>query len=228
LSIALGLLATRVSSMPALAHLTLAAALHHFGWVNLGWGILNLAPVLPLDGGYAVLAVVDRITPGRGERLVRLFSTALALVLASAALLAHLALPALLCGMIALQNARGLRAYEAERRRDQVEVFARLHLKAAFGAVERDDLSGGVEHCTRAFGMSSDAGLRKDAVRLLAYAYVNQGAWRPLVQLLEAEGTLAMDDAEIEKYERAARELGRLAEAGRIAQLRWPRPHQLA
>jgi uncharacterized protein HemY len=76
--------------------------------------------------------------------------------------------------------------------------------------------------------MSSNDGLRKDAVRLLAYAYVAKGAWTPLVRLLESSGATVMDDAEIEKYERAALELGRAEDARRIAQLRWQGPHQAA
>ncbi|HTA93344.1 MAG TPA: hypothetical protein VK745_27390 [Polyangiaceae bacterium] len=52
-SIALGLLLFRLHrAFPAHSWLTISS------WVNLGWGALNLLPVLPFDGGRAVLALV--------------------------------------------------------------------------------------------------------------------------------------------------------------------------
>lgn len=35
-------------------------------WINLAWGILNLIPVLPLDGGHIVQALMLRYAPRRG------------------------------------------------------------------------------------------------------------------------------------------------------------------
>lgn len=38
-------------------------------WVNLGWGLLNLLPVLPLDGGNIVASVMELFAPSRGRLL---------------------------------------------------------------------------------------------------------------------------------------------------------------
>jgi Zn-dependent protease len=223
-SIALGVVATCTGPALRFAAPTLAAIAHYFAWLNLGWGALNLVPVLPLDGGYALLAILGRSRYGRGERLARLFSAGLAVVLGVGALLAHLGFPALLCGVLALQNARGLRARETEKE----EMLARFYLSAAFEAAQRDDLRGGIEYCRHALLVSSNRDLRGDAVRLLAYAYVATGAWRPLVQLIESADADTMGDAELEKYERAARELGRVEEAAFIARCRSPQRDQPA
>ncbi len=36
-------------------------------WVNLGWGLLNLLPIMPLDGGNIVAALCDFVAPSRGR-----------------------------------------------------------------------------------------------------------------------------------------------------------------
>jgi Zn-dependent protease len=44
-------------------------AFHSLIFVNLGWGILNLMPVLPLDGGNIVASLMEFIAPSRGRLL---------------------------------------------------------------------------------------------------------------------------------------------------------------
>src|ERR1700722_3422402 len=43
---------------PTAGGLAGGAALY-FGWINLGWGLLNLLPILPLDAGNALVALLD-------------------------------------------------------------------------------------------------------------------------------------------------------------------------
>jgi hypothetical protein len=215
-SLALGALATVACHWIAPARPTLAAAVHQLAWIGVGWGALNLIPILPFDGGYLLLAIADRVTGGRGEQPIRLGSAVLAVVLAIASLAAHSAFPALLCGLLALQNARALRARETE----SWDALARGHLTAGRAAIERDEVTVAIQHCVEARRMSSDPAVGSEAARLLAYAYALTGTWRSLVRLLESGGAVGMDDAELEKYERAARELGRVADAERIAQIR--------
>jgi stage IV sporulation protein FB len=47
-------------------------------WVNVGWGVLNLLPILPLDGGNVLFQVLNATTRGRGERPARLVSLVVA------------------------------------------------------------------------------------------------------------------------------------------------------
>jgi Zn-dependent protease len=52
-------------------------------YVNVFWGLLNLLPILPLDGGNVLLSVLDAATHGRGARpahVVSLIVAVLALV----------------------------------------------------------------------------------------------------------------------------------------------------
>jgi len=50
---------------PSLARYTFRSLI----FVNLGWGLLNLLPVLPLDGGNIVASVMELLAPSRGRLL---------------------------------------------------------------------------------------------------------------------------------------------------------------
>ena len=67
---------------------------------------------------------------------------------------------------------------------------------------------------------ASEPDVRRDALRLLAYAYAVSETWDALLPLLESAGALFLDDGEIAKYQAAALELGRADDARRIADLR--------
>ena len=57
-------------------------------FVNVGWGVLNLLPMLPLDGGNVMKHTIDMATAGRGERLARVVSLVVALIATPVALVA--------------------------------------------------------------------------------------------------------------------------------------------
>src|ERR1019366_1922413 len=46
---------------------TTGQAWSYLGFINLGWAVINLLPILPLDAGNAMVAVLDGPTKGRGE-----------------------------------------------------------------------------------------------------------------------------------------------------------------
>jgi uncharacterized protein HemY len=101
-----------------------------------------------------------------------------------------------------------------------------VYAGAAYEAATRNDHALAIQHCETVLRLSPAEATRKDGVRLLAYSYAMVGAWRPLLDLLESGGSLVLDDEELEKYERTARELGRVEDARRIAMLRCPDPLQ--
>ncbi len=43
-------------------------------WINVGWSVLNLLPMLPLDGGNVTLSLLDMATQGRGRRPTEIIS----------------------------------------------------------------------------------------------------------------------------------------------------------
>jgi len=84
-----------VWAVNALAHPTTngmsgASALYAFVlrnilFVNFGWGVLNLLPMLPLDGGNVMARLLDAATGGRGHRPALVVSIVLAAAIALAA-----------------------------------------------------------------------------------------------------------------------------------------------
>lgn len=81
-------------------------------FVNLGWGVLNLLPMLPLDGGNVMHQLIAIITRTDGERPARIISIIVG-VLAAIAGYVYLSLfTAILVGMLVAQNVRALRPAE--------------------------------------------------------------------------------------------------------------------
>jgi stage IV sporulation protein FB len=55
-------------------------------WINIGWSLLNLLPILPLDGGQVFAAGVEMATKGRSTKVPEYVSIGVAAVLAVFAL----------------------------------------------------------------------------------------------------------------------------------------------
>jgi len=79
-------------------------------WVNLGWGVLNLLPILPLDGGH-ILASVAGLVAGRNGRIAALiFSIVLTVAIGLWALSAGQWWIGILGVVLTIANVQGLRA----------------------------------------------------------------------------------------------------------------------
>lgn len=101
------------TALPPDVPTAVALAADQLVWVNIGWGVLNLLPVQPLDGGRVVAHLVDAI--GRDGRLVsRAVSVVVAGGGAAVAATSGWWWPALVGGLLALDNGRSL----WRRRRD--------------------------------------------------------------------------------------------------------------
>ena len=63
------------------ADITISDASIAIWWAGIALGVLNLVPLLPLDGGAFVASIVEHFMPGRGTDIVLKSSTALTVVL---------------------------------------------------------------------------------------------------------------------------------------------------
>jgi hypothetical protein len=63
------------------ADITISDATIAIWWAGIALGVLNLVPLLPLDGGAFVASIVEHFLPGRGNDIVLKSSTALTAVL---------------------------------------------------------------------------------------------------------------------------------------------------
>lgn len=78
-------------------------------WVNLGWGIFNLFPMLPLDGGNIMASVFELVFPGRGIRAARVVSIVVATGVGVIAAVGGAPIATVLCVFLVYVNVQGLR-----------------------------------------------------------------------------------------------------------------------
>ena len=185
-------------------------------WVNLGWGLLNLLPILPMDGGNVLLQSLNWLTKGRGEKPARIVSCGTAVLAGVFAWSRGSSYGAMLAGLFALQNVQALRAASAR----QADAPLRELLKSGFAALEEGEPPAAVRIAKDVLSRATDRGVRIDGVRLLAFGYLLSRDWSELALLMESPASAAIGDDEMAKFEQAARELGRPAEGDRIAEVR--------
>jgi membrane-associated protease RseP (regulator of RpoE activity) len=79
-------------------------------WVNIGWGLLNMLPMLPLDGGLVMLALARRLRGHhRGDVLADQISLAVAAAVALAAITYQMTWAALLAAWFGSESFLRLR-----------------------------------------------------------------------------------------------------------------------
>jgi membrane-associated protease RseP (regulator of RpoE activity) len=83
-------------------------------WVNLGWGVLNLLPILPLDGGHILASVAEIVAGRRGRFAARIFSIVLTVTIGLWALLAGQWWILILGIVLTFANVQGLRSEMAQ------------------------------------------------------------------------------------------------------------------
>ncbi len=136
-------------------------------WVNVAWSLVNLLPILPLDGGNVTKELLDVATGDHGEVPARVVS----IVVAAAAGLYALRSGMLFAGMFALffltTNWRAL----SERRTTRVSADVR----GAYQALGRDDAAAAWAAAWGAVPDAKNPELRALAVEVAAWAKVIEG-----------------------------------------------------
>ncbi|MCL2777322.1 MAG: site-2 protease family protein [Polyangiaceae bacterium] len=187
-------------------------ALTQLLWVNIGWGIVNLVPMLPLDGGNVMRSLLQIVTKGKGEKAACIVS----IVFAGAMLLFGLALRwiwfAMLGGLYMASNIQGLRAVSNNRVANASLAAA---IQQAYRALDAHDGAAAISVLGPAIVPGVSQELRQVALRLFAYALLLEGQWGALLPMLETE-RMIIGVGELERYATTARELGRSEEAARI------------
>ena len=96
-------------------------------WVNLGWGALNLLPILPLDGGHILHAALDAITRGRGTLAAQVISSVVGVACAALAVSLGLYWAAVIAGWCVLSTVQGILRQGRDRHDRQLwEEFERV------------------------------------------------------------------------------------------------------
>ncbi len=183
-------------------------------YVNLGWGLFNLLPILPLDGGNILLSFFQLVAGDKGARAARYVSIGFTLLLGLAALFLHQLFVAVLCGLFLYQNVKTLSAKPAQDEQPLVQA-----LEQAYAALDRQDGAEAIRLVQPVFLYADSPELKATAVRLLAYAHLLEGQWGQLMPILERFSPI-IGAEDLLRFERAAAELGRPEETNRIRVLR--------
>jgi Zn-dependent protease len=99
--------------LPLVWHQRLADFFEDMFWINVLWGLVNLVPVLPLDGGRVVEALLSHFRPWDGPRLAAIVSVVVALLVAVGFFVLRNRFgtgtyPAFLFGLLAFMNIQSL------------------------------------------------------------------------------------------------------------------------
>ncbi len=185
-------------------------------WVNLGWGLLNLLPILPMDGGNIMSAFFQVFSPKKGETAARVVSLFVAAAVGGFAVLHGAYFGAMLAGLYAFRNVQAIRA---GRKADVEEVPLAAAMAEAYTALERQDGATAIRIAEPVLLKASSNELKITAIRVLAYARMLEGQWGHVMAILERFSPV-IGAEELAKFERTAEELGRTEDKNRIQALR--------
>ena len=103
------------SALPVRDSLLLWVAVQDLLWVNVGWGLVNLLPILPLDGGNVMRSVVQAYRGDHDERTPRLVSIVTGALICLFALWARVFWGAFLAGLFTFMNVAALKQQRLPR-----------------------------------------------------------------------------------------------------------------
>lgn len=82
-------------------------------WVNLGWAVLNLLPILPMDGGHIAASLAEMVAGRKGRVAARVLSVVLTVLIGLWALVTAQLWILILCALFTYVNVQALRAEAA-------------------------------------------------------------------------------------------------------------------
>jgi Zn-dependent protease len=147
-------------------------AVYYAIWVNVGWGALNLLPLLPYDGGNVAVVVLDRIVRGRGSTVGRYVSVAVGAVCCALAVRVGWTWAAILAGLAALSSWHNIR--EARAVAADAHLWERLNQVLAARA-EGGSAGESARRIEELLGSALSVSFRRDAVEQLAWTWVLAG-----------------------------------------------------
>jgi Zn-dependent protease len=137
-------------------------------FVNFGWGILNLLPMLPLDGGNVMAELMNVFTHGRGERPARIFSIAVAGLAALLSLRIGWWWPCLLAASFAVTNWQRLSFLKDA----EADAPLRKELERAYTELEAEHGARVVAVAQPVAERARTPGVKAEALQLLAFGHL--------------------------------------------------------
>ncbi|MBW3614904.1 MAG: rhomboid family intramembrane serine protease [Actinobacteria bacterium] len=172
---------------PLLDHRLVEVAMRDLLFVSFVWGVLNLVPMLPLDGGRVMQSLLDMATRGRGERPALVISVVVGAAGALAAVLVGQVFVALFAGLFVYANARSLtRSRPPPSERDYGSW-----LEEGYQALRQGARLAASNRAREILAGSSDPELRSKAATLLMWVQLLDGKVDDALGLLAANPAAA-------------------------------------
>ena len=189
----------------------LVEAMHVASAANFVWGVFNLLPVLPLDGGRVMTAVLVALKVRDAERRAMAASIAFGVGLAGLFLVQHIYFAAVLMLLFGWRNFQARAVTGALR----TEADLVVELAQARSALEARDGHAMMAVAESVLARSRTREVRAEALRMLAYGQFLEGHWSSLLRLVDQLGD-EIGPSELQKLADAAAEVGRSDEANHI------------
>lgn len=177
-----GSVVERLFSSRAADGRVLSLAVEYLLWINLGWGLVNLTPVLPFDGGHVAQQAL-----GGGEigwHRAAWVSIVIGPAVAIVSFVLGWTWAGLLFAFSAIQTVRELMA----RRNQHADQKSGLHerMAAVNEAMEAGDLEGAARGATAVLASARAPELRRNAAHMLAIAHLRLRQPEKALQVLDA------------------------------------------
>lgn len=172
-------------------------AFHSLVFINLGWGLLNLLPVLPLDGGNIVASLLELVAPSRGRLLACYVSFAVIGLLFAVTVTLKQYPATILLFLLAFST---FQAFRAERRHVTPEPSddtpPQSLVQQAFEALERGDGQALIRAASTLVAKADATSELDEAFHLLAWGRLINGEPTEAYQALTSmSGDRAADPA---------------------------------
>jgi hypothetical protein len=192
---------------PSLARYAFGALI----FVNLGWGLLNLLPVIPLDGGNIVASVMELLAPSRGRLLACYVSFAVVGLLFAAAVTAKQYPATILLLLLAFSTYQTFRFERHRPARPPRRESPRDLVQEAFDALERGDGPALIRSASELVTRADSPEALDEAFHLLAWGRLMNGEPGEAYQALRSMSGERTADPALEGA--VLLELGKPAEA---------------
>lgn len=171
----------RLLSRPADAHL-LGVAIEFLLWINLGWGLVNLLPVLPFDGGHVAQQLL-----GGGE--VGWYRAAwVSVVIGPSVAISSFVMGYTWAGLLfAFSSVQTVRELIARRNhRADREGGLHEHMAAVNDAMEAGDLEAAASRAAAVLAKARAPELKRNAAHMKAIAHLRMHEPHEALKVLEA------------------------------------------
>lgn len=179
-------------------------------FVNIGWGIFNLVPMLPLDGGNVLRAALRALSSKNGEKIARVVSVVFAVTIALWSIGREQWWVLYLGVSYAFQNVQALRQ-SGQLRIDQALAEA---IEKSYGALDRNEPNEAIGLLAPVLRPEASGELRQLGVRVQVVAMMKAGLWPEALDVMERERNLIGAD-ELARFAQSMRDVGREQEAER-------------